>query len=151
MDTRVCDFSYLFSPQYINHSFYSASICRHLFYLYVERKKIRDRVKRANLTHQQTGAILQKTNIILANTTTTTTTSDSLEDADEEQQDSIPETKVLQELATFDQITVYGHEVQPDAQEDVYVKGINEWISLAGAVSYSFLCRWLGFGLIMDR
>jgi ribonuclease H2 subunit C len=57
-------------------------------------------------------------------------------DEAEEEQDSTPETKVLQELATFDKITVYGHEVQPDAQEDVYVKGINEWIGLAGAVSF---------------
>jgi len=53
----------------------------------------------------------------------------------EQEQDSTPETKVLNQLATFDKITVYGHEVQPDAQEDVYVKGINEWIGLAGAVS----------------
>ncbi|CAD0082509.1 unnamed protein product [Aureobasidium vineae] len=54
-------------------------------------------------------------------------------DHEQEEQDSTPETKVLQEVATFDKIAVYGHEVQPDAQEDVYVKGINEWIGLAGA------------------
>ncbi|CAD0106858.1 unnamed protein product, partial [Aureobasidium uvarum] len=52
---------------------------------------------------------------------------------EQEEQDPTPETKVLQELATFDKIIVYGHEVQPDAQEDVYVKGIDEWIGLAGA------------------
>ena len=71
----------------------------------------------------------------------TTTTSNPLpNDLEEEQeQDSTPETKVLNQLATFDKITVYGHEVQPDAQEDAYVKGINEWIGLAGAVSFPSL------------
>ncbi|KAI4793375.1 hypothetical protein E4T44_12668 [Aureobasidium sp. EXF-8845] len=82
-----------------------------------------------------TGAILQKTNIILPTTNTITTATPDLLDEAEEEQDSTPETKVLQELATFDKITVYGHEVQPDAQEDVYVKGINEWIGLAGAMN----------------
>ncbi|KAI4742631.1 hypothetical protein E4T50_06985 [Aureobasidium sp. EXF-12298] len=74
------------------------------------------------------GAILQKTDILLP-----TTTSNSLDNPEEEETESIPETKLLQELATFDKVTVYGHEVQPDAQEDVYLKGINEWIGLAGA------------------
>lgn len=82
------------------------------------------------------GAILQKTDIILPNTATTTTSPTALDFEDEQQQEEpTPETKVLKEVATFDKITVYGHEVQPDAQEDVYVKGINEWIGLAGAVS----------------
>lgn len=90
------------------------------------------------LTIHKTGAILQKTDTILP---TTTTTSNPLpNDLEEEQeQDSTPETKVLNQLATFDKITVYGHEVQPDAQEDAYVKGINEWIGLAGAVSFPSL------------
>jgi ribonuclease H2 subunit C len=95
-------------------------------------------VKTNPIAIQRTGAILQKTNIILPTTnTTTSSTTDPLDDL-EEQADSTPETKLLQELATFDKITVYGHEVQPDAQEDVYVKGINEWIGLAGAVSFRF-------------
>ncbi|KAI4793287.1 hypothetical protein E4T44_12685 [Aureobasidium sp. EXF-8845] len=72
------------------------------------------------------------TDTILPTTNTTTTTSSDLLDEAEEEQDSTPETKVLRELATFDKITVYGHEVQPDVQEDVYVKGINEWFGLAG-------------------
>ncbi|CAD0037710.1 unnamed protein product, partial [Aureobasidium pullulans] len=44
---------------------------------------------------------------------------------------STPETKILQEVATFDKIVVWGHEVQPDGQEDVYVRGVSEWIGLA--------------------
>ncbi|CAC9890789.1 unnamed protein product, partial [Aureobasidium pullulans] len=49
---------------------------------------------------------------------------------------STPETKILQEVATFDKIVVWGHEVQPDGQEDVYVRGVSEWIGLATAVSF---------------
>ncbi|KAG9540228.1 hypothetical protein KCU79_g19189, partial [Aureobasidium melanogenum] len=81
-------------------------------------------------------AILQKTDTILPNTTTATTPPTGLDPEEEQQQeDPTPETKLLQEVATFDKITVYGHEVQPDAQQDVYIKGINEWISLAGAMN----------------
>ncbi|CAD0085903.1 unnamed protein product [Aureobasidium mustum] len=69
---------------------------------------------------------------ILPNTTNSTTPM-ALDTEEEQQEEPTPETKVLEEIATFDRITVYGHEVQPDAQEDVYIKGINEWISLAGA------------------
>ncbi|KAI4731510.1 hypothetical protein E4T49_00744 [Aureobasidium sp. EXF-10728] len=76
-----------------------------------------------------TGAILQKTDIVLPTTTQTPL------DHEQEDQDPAPETKVLQQVATFDKITVYGHEVQPGAQEDVYVKGVNEWIGLAGAMN----------------
>ncbi|KAI5204274.1 ribonuclease H1 small subunit [Aureobasidium subglaciale] len=76
------------------------------------------------------GAILQKTNTILPPTSTSNTPL-----AEDEDLSSVPETKVIQEIATFDKITVWGHEVQPDAREDVYVRGVNEWIGLASAVS----------------
>jgi ribonuclease H2 subunit C len=109
---------------------------------YTHGEEVKGTELKTNISAIPTGAILQKTNIVLPNTNTnaTTKTSESFEDADEEQQDSTPETRLLQELATFDKITVYGHEVQPDAQEDVYVKGINEWIGLAGAVSCALFC-----------
>jgi ribonuclease H2 subunit C len=89
---------------------------------------------------QQIGAILLKTSTILPpplpSSTATTTTHTTLDDQQEENDPSTPETKLLNQLATFNKIVVYGHEVQPDAQEDVYVKGIEEWIGLAGAVSF---------------
>jgi ribonuclease H2 subunit C len=43
--------------------------------------------------------------------------------------------KAVHELATFDEIVVWGHEVAPDSMEDVYVKGVEEWIGFAEAVS----------------
>ncbi|CAD0011120.1 unnamed protein product, partial [Aureobasidium pullulans] len=57
-------------------------------------------------------------------------------DEEDASSSSTPETKILQEVATFDKIVVWGHEVQPDGQEDVYVRGVSEWIGLATAVSF---------------
>ncbi|KAG9961785.1 hypothetical protein KCU61_g5143, partial [Aureobasidium melanogenum] len=101
---------------------------------YFRGRKLNGRV--LDLPDGYRGAILQKTDTILPNTTTATTPPTGLDPEEEQQQeDPTPETKLLQEVATFDKITVYGHEVQPDAQQDVYIKGINEWISLAGAMN----------------
>jgi ribonuclease H2 subunit C len=41
--------------------------------------------------------------------------------------------KVLDALATFDEITVWGHDQVP-ATDDPFVKGIEEWISFAEAI-----------------
>ncbi|THY69733.1 hypothetical protein D6C93_10544 [Aureobasidium pullulans] len=93
--------------------------------------------KTVNLPEGYRGAILQKTNTILP-PTITPSTSTSLEDEEDasSSSSSTPETKILQEVATFDKIVVWGHEVQPDGQEDVYVRGVSEWIGLATAVSF---------------
>jgi hypothetical protein len=97
-----------------------------------------------DLSNNEIGSILLKTNTILPPSPTTTldtTTSnlDTTEEQEEQDSSTTPETKLLNQLATFNKIVVYGHEVQPDAQEDVYVKGMEEWIGLAGAVSFDFL------------
>ncbi|THW47581.1 ribonuclease H1 small subunit [Aureobasidium pullulans] len=93
--------------------------------------------KTVNLPEGYRGAILQKTNTILP-PTITPSPSTSLEDEEDASSSlsSTPETKILQEVATFDKIVVWGHEVQPDGQEDVYVRGVSEWIGLATAVSF---------------
>jgi ribonuclease H2 subunit C len=41
--------------------------------------------------------------------------------------------KVLDALATFDELTVWGHDQVP-ATHDPFVKGIEEWISFAEAI-----------------
>jgi ribonuclease H2 subunit C len=46
----------------------------------------------------------------------------------------VEETKVAEELGTFDEVTVWNHDVPWDAAEDSYAKGIGEWISFANAV-----------------
>lgn len=43
------------------------------------------------------------------------------------------ETLIMDHTATFDHVMVWDHEAVPDG-EDVYVKGIEEWIGFAEAV-----------------
>ena len=57
--------------------------------------------------------------------------SDEMED-DEEQ----VEERLAEELARFEEFTVWDHEALPPA-EDPYVMGVEEWIGLAEAVSSS--------------
>ncbi len=40
----------------------------------------------------------------------------------------------MDEIASFDSITIWGHEVLPDASENPYVRGIEEWMKFAKAV-----------------
>lgn len=57
------------------------------------------------------------------------------DDEDEEEDEEKPEpVKLLDVAATFDNLVVWGHDVTP-AADDVYVKGIEEWIAFAQAVS----------------
>ena len=52
----------------------------------------------------------------------------------EEEEEEPPEpVKVLEELSTFDEVIVWGHDQVP-ASEDPFVKGIEEWISFAEAI-----------------
>ena len=53
---------------------------------------------------------------------------------DEEMDDDDQHSKTAEELATFDQITVWGHERTPAAAEDAYVMAVEEWIGLAEVV-----------------
>ena len=46
------------------------------------------------------------------------------------------EAKVMETKATFNEIVVWGHEMVPE-DEDVYVKGVEEWIGFAAA-AHSF-------------
>ena len=52
----------------------------------------------------------------------------------EEEEEEPPEpVKTLEELATFDDVIVWGHDHIPN-QDDTFVKGIEEWISFAEAI-----------------
>lgn len=58
----------------------------------------------------------------------------SEEDGDISEDDEHPEpVKILKEEATFDSITVWGHDRLP-AADDAFAKGIEEWIGFAEAV-----------------
>lgn len=41
--------------------------------------------------------------------------------------------KVLDELSTFDEVVVWGHDQLPD-QDDPFVRGVEEWIAFAEAL-----------------
>ncbi|KAF7192526.1 hypothetical protein HII31_06158 [Pseudocercospora fuligena] len=45
------------------------------------------------------------------------------------------EVKRMEAIGSFDEIVVWGHEVQPDKTEDVYVRGLEEWIGMAESVN----------------
>lgn len=61
------------------------------------------------------------------------------EDMDAEPEEPV---KVLQKQSAFDELIVWGHESMP-AANDPFVKGVEEWVKLAEAVSNTscFLTR----------
>lgn len=57
-------------------------------------------------------------------------------DVDEEfEEDKALEVKMMRQESCFDEMVVWGHEMVPE-DEDVYVKGIEEWIGFAEAVGW---------------
>lgn len=42
-----------------------------------------------------------------------------------------PETGVMQVQAEFDEMVVWGHEAAVNAQDDPYIRGINEWLHVS--------------------
>lgn len=61
------------------------------------------------------------------------------EEAEEDDDAFATEVKLLHQAASFDRFTVWGHESKPTDIEDSHIKGMQEWIQLAQAVSSS-LC-----------
>ena len=59
------------------------------------------------------------------------------EDQGEEQEEGEEEVAILEELATFEEVVVWGHEKAVEADDEV-VKGLEEWIRFAEAVSFFF-------------
>ena len=57
---------------------------------------------------------------------------------DTEVEDPVEEVRLLKEVATFEEIVVWGHEVKPEGAGDEYLRGLGEWVSLAGDVSIFF-------------
>ncbi|KAL8997201.1 MAG: hypothetical protein Q9169_003467 [Polycauliona sp. 2 TL-2023] len=55
-----------------------------------------------------------------------------LEEGDMDE-DEEPEVKMLEEVATFDDFVVWGHEAVVDG-DDAFVKGVEEWIEFAAAL-----------------
>lgn len=54
------------------------------------------------------------------------------EDSEEQEHSSFP-VKMMQQVGTFDKVVVWGHDAVPDG-DDGYVRGVEEWMRVAGAV-----------------
>jgi ribonuclease H2 subunit C len=59
--------------------------------------------------------------------------SSAADDEDDEPADKPEPVKILQSNASFSEITVWGHDMLP-AADDPFVKGIEEWIAFAEAI-----------------
>jgi len=52
---------------------------------------------------------------------------------DEEPEEPLETVKIAERVATFDQLTIWGHDQIP-SMDDTFVKGVEEWIAFAGAI-----------------
>ncbi|KAF2494324.1 hypothetical protein BU16DRAFT_540802 [Lophium mytilinum] len=57
------------------------------------------------------------------------------DEGDNEEEEDPVDVKAVEELATFEEIVVWGHEAAPANTEDPYAKGVHEWIGFAEAVA----------------
>lgn len=64
------------------------------------------------------------------------------QDQDEEDTQLPIEVQILETNGTFDQVVIWAHEAVPEG-EDVYVKGIEEWIGFAESVGHPSVRRLL--------
>lgn len=67
------------------------------------------------------------------------TENDSAEDAEAELEEPV---KILETQGIFEDFVVWGHEMLP-AADDTFVKGVEEWISFADAVSVKSMSSYL--------
>ncbi|KAA8911169.1 hypothetical protein TRICI_003891 [Trichomonascus ciferrii] len=57
-------------------------------------------------------------------------------DDDEDDDEERPE-KFLKPHAKFSKLTVWGHESSPDSNNDPFITGLTDWVSISHAVSAS--------------
>ncbi|KAF4555461.1 Ribonuclease H2 non-catalytic subunit-like protein [Elsinoe fawcettii] len=77
-----------------------------------------------------TGAVLQKTDRTIVEAPPQQDHDDDVSD-DEEPPKQL---KVIEQVGTFDSITVWEHEAVPESGRDPYLKGVEEWIKLSQAI-----------------
>jgi ribonuclease H2 subunit C len=108
--------------------------------VYFRGRKLRGR--RVDVPEGYTGVVLQKTDTLSTSTKGNgAAMADRLrrmEEGEDEDEDMVMdepvEVKVLEQKGRFDEIRVWGHDAVPEA-DDVFVKGVQEWIGFAEAVS----------------
>ncbi|PMD19106.1 ribonuclease H1 small subunit [Hyaloscypha hepaticicola] len=75
------------------------------------------------------GVVISSTERILPKTAPT------IEDNDVVEIEEEADVKIMEEQSEFDYIMLWGHEALPDEIADPYVRGIEEWISLAEQIN----------------
>lgn len=84
------------------------------------------------------GVVLEKTDKSLSAKPPTAEELRRMEEGDEDEMDmeidKAVEVKTMERMYSFDEIVVWGHEMLPE-DDDVYVKGVSEWVKFAEAVS----------------
>ncbi|KAJ9639133.1 hypothetical protein H2204_004041 [Knufia peltigerae] len=89
-----------------------------------------------NTVQYNTGVVAKSTDRYLPqpvkNGPTYTAVDEDIEIEDEEEEPPEP-VKILEQVTTFDEVVVWGHDRVPD-QDDAFVKGLEEWISFAEAI-----------------
>lgn len=106
---------------------------------YLRGRKLRGRTLR--LPANYTGLVLQKTDKVLPTTHTQmggkAPSAEALRAMEEDEcagREGEVEVKMVERRAEFGEVVVWGHESVPEA-DDVYVRGVEEWIGFAEAVS----------------
>lgn len=88
--------------------------------------------------HKPVGVVAKSTERYLSQPSksqseSTYTAVDSDIEIEDEEEEAPEPVKILEEVSTFDNIVVWGHDRIP-ASDDPFVKGIEEWISFAEAI-----------------
>lgn len=90
--------------------------------------------KSVKLPSTYTGVVLQKTEKVLPQPA-----KQREDDGEEEDGDEPVEVKMMETIGRFEEVVVWGHEMVPEEGEDVYVKGLQEWIGFAETVGCGLL------------
>ncbi|KAF2772779.1 ribonuclease H1 small subunit [Teratosphaeria nubilosa] len=105
---------------------------------YFRGRKLRGRT--VKLPEGYTGVVLQRTEKLLESKRKAALPVPEIEQEDEEDEFAMredgkeeEEVKLMEQMGTFDEAVVWGHENVPE-DEDEYVKGIDEWIAFSQAM-----------------
>ncbi|EON60841.1 hypothetical protein W97_00051 [Coniosporium apollinis CBS 100218] len=96
---------------------------------YFRGRKLRGRA--VKIPDGYRGTVLNTTDKLLPQAQIPREPSSSAPEEDEEDDEQPAEVKVAEEVASFDEIVVWGHDVLPDGTDDPYTRGVAEWIAFA--------------------
>jgi len=73
---------------------------------------------------------------------------------EEEEEEEEEQVQIMEQIASFDAVTLWEHDALPHATENYFARGVGEWVSFAEAVSFFFLsaffCRVVGMVVVVS-